>query len=324
MPILYSQRMLNPFHGIVNVLELYDADAVSRDGVNWALFIRGDREFEEGENGTLIPVETPDIKFGDWSREQGLRRAPVRFVTDYDRLDALGMHLLEAVREHSDELPFPLCDHYEFWLLHGGSGLPLALLDSACNPMKLEMPYRPAFRAGIRSRTRFVQNSEEAVNPDNTDRSPSERLEKIINAAAGHPHRAQWFKRGPDGSGIGLEGVNIDVDLEGRHLDAEDFPELLIRDDLPNAEEVVLIRDYLDWQAPWLLQLQFLTEASRALLEQVACRQVHEIAKYYLLYPEVIDQERITAAMVESRLRCAHAAPKQEEEEEPLYPFGNE
>ena len=37
MARLYSQRMLNRFHGIVNVAEIAGADAVWRDGVDWTL-----------------------------------------------------------------------------------------------------------------------------------------------------------------------------------------------------------------------------------------------------------------------------------------------
>jgi hypothetical protein len=52
VPRYYSQRMLNPDHGMVNVVELTGADAVSRDCVNWTLYIQGGSEEAADGNTT--------------------------------------------------------------------------------------------------------------------------------------------------------------------------------------------------------------------------------------------------------------------------------
>jgi hypothetical protein len=44
MPQYYSQRMLNPYHGLVQVVEIDGADAVSRDGLTWTLYLQGEQE----------------------------------------------------------------------------------------------------------------------------------------------------------------------------------------------------------------------------------------------------------------------------------------
>ena len=129
----YSQRMLNPFHGIVNVVEIDGADAVSRDGVHWALYIQGEVDLEALEDGSTCRIPLPDIKYGAWSLAGGLKRAPVRYVVDYAWVDALGSWLLEEVKLSADAVPFPLRDRYELWLLDHLQGMPLALLDSACS-----------------------------------------------------------------------------------------------------------------------------------------------------------------------------------------------
>ncbi len=80
MPRYFSQRMLNPYHGIVNVVEITGVDAVCRDGVNWMLYIQGVTEIERWDDGAERKVSLPDIKFGTWSRTAGLKRAAERMA----------------------------------------------------------------------------------------------------------------------------------------------------------------------------------------------------------------------------------------------------
>lgn len=70
MPHYYSQRMLNPFHGIVNVVEIEGADVVCSDGETWALFVRGTTKVAELPDGSRHEVETPEVKYGLWSRRE--------------------------------------------------------------------------------------------------------------------------------------------------------------------------------------------------------------------------------------------------------------
>jgi hypothetical protein len=126
---IYAERMLNPFHGVVNVVEISGADAVSRDGRIWTLYVHGERATLEDDPWT--GVQTPDTKFGIWSASDGLRRAPVRSSADYATLQSRGLQLLAAVEHNSRRLPFPLVDRHELWLLDAKTRLPLALLQSA-------------------------------------------------------------------------------------------------------------------------------------------------------------------------------------------------
>ncbi len=73
----YSQRMLNPFHGVVNVVQVPGADAVSRDGVHWNLYIQGDSEAVACADGSRHQVALPDVKYGSWSAAIPARRPMV-------------------------------------------------------------------------------------------------------------------------------------------------------------------------------------------------------------------------------------------------------
>lgn len=302
----YSQRLVNPFRGILSVVETEDADAVSSDGVHWALYIHGETEDVRMSDGSLRDVVLPDIKFGDWSAKDGLKRSPVRNVADLDRLDAIGSHLLEAVKHAAAHLPFPLRDQDELWLLDSRDR-PLALLCVAVNEGERETPQTLVWRPGEIAKARFASDHE-LVDVE-SGRSAGQIVEDLVNRAVGAQPRAQWFWRSSDGSGVGQDGVAIDSAIMGRTLAAGEFPPLLLGTDWAAPRERALLEEFLDWQAPWLLQLQHLSRETRTRLEQLAARRPGEVAKCHRLYPEVIDADRLTAARVEAQLRGALENP---------------
>lgn len=306
----YSQRLVNPFRGILSVVETEDADAVSSDGVHWALYIHGEHELARLSDGSERDVALPDIKYGDWSAQDGLKRAPVRNVVDHERLDAIGLHLLDAVKAGLDALPFPLRDIYELWLLDT-QGYPLALLGVAVDEAACELPSPLMWRPGERAKAAFQPHD---AGPE--QRCAGERLQELVNAAAGPRPAAQWFRRERGGAGVGLDGVHIDHALHGRYLQRSAFPDLLLRAEWTERAQQGLVDAFLDWQAPWLLQLQDLAEPLRAQLEAAACHRVGEFAQCHRLYPVVLDEERLTTARVEARLRGATDIPEEPEEDE--------
>lgn len=298
----YSQRLVNPFRGILSVVETEDADAVSSDGVHWALYIHGETEDVRMSDGSLRDVVLPDVKFGDWSARDGLKRSPVRNVADLDRLDAIGSHLLEAVKHAAGDIPFPLRDQDELWLLDR-EDRPLALLCVAVNEGERETPQSLHWRPGEIAKAHFVSDHE--LVDAQAGRCAGQVVEDLINAAAGARPRAQWFWRSSDGSGAGQDGVAIDSAIMGRTLAASEFPPLLLGTAWATPCQRALLEDFLDWQAPWLLQLQHIGREARARLEQLAARRPGEVARCHRLYPEVIDADRLTAARVEAQLRGA-------------------
>lgn len=295
----YSMRMLNPFHGIVNIVEIEGADAVSRDGVNWSLYITPPPDAEEDEQGNILLIEVPDIKFADWSERGGLKRAPVRLVTDYAMIDTVGSHLLAAVKAFASQVPFPLQDHVELWLLDGETDQPLVLIDSVCSVEDIGDTGHVAWRAGQKAEREFYppHATEEQING-------AELLSRLINHQAGKPVRYQWFERRVDGSGRGLAGENPGQPVE-RQLPTESFPEMLIRQKWQRPDAEKMVNAFIRWQAPLLLQLQDLSNDSRAWLETAACTNPFEVMAQHRLYPGFVNRERITAALVEARLRMS-------------------
>ncbi len=323
MPECYSQRMLNPFHGIVNVIEIAGADAVSSDGENWTLFVHGEHETAELADGTRQEVETPDVKFGVWSARQGLRRAPIRNAADYEFVDHVGRYLLEVIRQHAAMVPFPLRDRYELWLLDSAFDLPLALIDSRCRQGDISEDTQLKWRVGVTARSHFQVPEILVRRLDGIN--PAEVLERVINRAAGTRPRAQWFVRRDDLSGLSIRSLRVEPELRGRLLPAKAFPEQQLRSHWPDHTDQSLVRAYLDWQAPWLLMLQHLSDNTRDRLERAAGQRALLLAESHALFPKVIDKGRIVAARVEANLRRAAGEGRENSPRtDALFPFFNE
>lgn len=268
-----SERLLSPYRGTIQVVETANADAVSRDGVRWSLYVHGAWEEVAFDDGGIGQVQLPDIKFGSWSRESGLQRAPVRNVTDYAAVDHFGSELLEAVKGGVDRLPFPLADCFELWLLDH-EGRPIALLESRCEDAGLDEVRGRGWDLGQQARGRFGQ-----IGGD------PELVARTVNGQCAEVPMARWFRRRE-------EGVVL--------------PELpLVVDGLAEGRARRAVEAYLAWLAPSLLQLQGLSPETRRRLETQACRQPFEVARQIHLYPELLDRERLSAALVEARLREA-------------------
>jgi len=312
----YSQRMLNPFHGLMSVVKIPLADAVSTDGVNWILYV-WDEELlgAGGEEGKAI--EVPDIKYGTWSASEGLQRAPVRSTQDYSLIQDKGDALLAAIKANLSALPFPLEDRFELWLLDS-AGLPLALVDSATEaPVGDEVGHvrwnpgrccRAEFRAG---------DLEAAWQAALHDTAHADALASRINAEDGAGRRARWLERDEQGGGV---FVHPEAGDETACLARHWFPPLLLRAHWEDALTEHLVRAFHAWQAPWLLLLDTLTRRERAALEQLACRQAGRIAEQFRLYPDVVDRDRLTAARVQAKMGLP-AAEGESTEPEILSPF---
>ena len=321
--LCYSQRMLNPFHGIMSVVKIPFADAVSTDGLNWILYV-WDEELlgVEGEEGSDVVV--PDIKYGTWSPDAGLQRAPVRSTQDYSLIQAKGDALLEAIKANLHRLPFPLQDRYELWLLDS-AGLPLALVDSRTEAPAGDEDEAVRWNPGRRCRAEFrVADLDAAQQSRLRDTAHADALAARINGAAeghgggrGAGRRARWLERDARGGGVFVHPrQGEDATALARHW----FPPLLLRAHWEDALTERLVRAFHAWQAPWLLLLGSLTRRERAALEPLACRQAARVAEQFRLYPAVVDEARLTAARVQAVMGRS-AAEEEDSEPEPLSPF---
>lgn len=274
---------------MIQTVDVGDASANSYDGATWHL--RADDGF-----GWERPV-------GIWVEGEGLRAGVG------DRYP----ELLRALQAHP-ALPFPLVDSVELWLLDREYGLPLALIDSArpsvYAPGRVEAEWQPfaLTYTGFRSGTLAGRDSL----PSQGVTGDKEVLARLVNNAARPYARGQWFKRRPDGSGEGLDGQRLEAGWQGRTLEAQAFPELMVREKWNSRLEQSVISDYHAWVAPFLLLLPTLTDSTRNRLEIAARQRARWLLQVHRLIPRVIDAARFNATLVAARLEAVAGDKEQD------------
>lgn len=283
-PRYYALRRLNPYRGVIQVVDVGEAAAHSYDGVTWHL--RADDGY-----GWVRPT-------GVWLEGEGLKLGQAR-----DQGDIL------AALETRPTLPFPLADQLELWLLDKETGLPLALLGAERPSLHVPGPIEPKWHPFVLSYTGFRSDTLAARDEGNPYAGTLHRdtLARMVNHRA-RPHpMAQWFLRDPAGAGEGLEGLRLEPGWQGRRLPAEAFPELLVAENLNNRLECSVINDYHLWLAPLLLLLPRLSDAARERLEAAAMARPRWLLKVHRLLPKVLDVDRLKATLVAARLEAATA-----------------
>lgn len=319
----YAQRLLNPYRGVVQVIRYAAAEAVSTDGLHWDIYVSNSALLDGLEAGPAGgPVQISDIRYGGWSADRGLKRGPLYPSEDFRHMEAMGAVVYEHLLRVHDRVPFPLQDRLELWLLDR-QGMPLALLDSAVHGRDPRRDTAPRWHAGYTAEARFTSDALDAPEGTGEAANPAACLTRHINARAGSRPAAQWFRRQPDGSGVGEEGIHLDAGLAGRRLPADRFPVWMLAEPTGDSAEDALHRrlleDYRDWLAPSLLQLADMDPSDRARLERQARRDAAQVCRLYRLYPRVVDPDFITAARVEAMLCGSAAARPAQEEQLPTY-----
>lgn len=293
----FAQRLLNPYRGVMHTIRYASAEAVTLDGVHWDIYVSNDALLE----GLTVNrwTQITDIRYGSWSLARGLKRGAIYPSDDFLRLEEMGAMVYEHLTRVHQKVPFALQDQYELWLLDSAQQ-PMALLSSVLKEAAMELEESIVWRAGYTAAEHFRSLALQRIST--RAESAAEYLTRYINACAGTTPVAQWFQRQADGSGTGLRCLGEEGALEGRSLLAQAFPPLLLATTGHDAAHADLIADFHAWQAPWLLSLSQLENATRQQLEQQARQQALAVEKHYRLYPEIIDQQGIKAALVEALL----------------------
>ncbi|MEA3277909.1 MAG: hypothetical protein U9Q81_22015 [Pseudomonadota bacterium] len=305
-PVCYGARRLNPFRGMLQVVELGDARALSLDGVRWEIQVLCAQPEHTWRSENRREPVMRFFRFGTWSREAGLRRVPVSPILDLDLLLSASSALTGVLPECLDGLPFPPADPHELWLLDA-AGLPFSLIASTTRP-PFGARIRPApWAATARSDHSFQSPGllERGIPARKGDdpRHHASRLERLVRDTAGHPTRLGWFERGADGGDSAAESEGKGGEGVPTTLAAEDFPSLLLREDWPEPPDRELVRDYLDWCAPYLLTLPGLSDAQRDRFEHAAKGRALEADALYRLYPKILNPGLLKAIRVEARVR---------------------
>jgi len=283
----YAIRRVNPFLGVLQVIETAGGRAVSTNGVAWDIEIRSERVTGWGSlnrNKTQVAY----YRYGLWSLEDGLVIRPLAPLLDNEFFTQQCDILIDCIRERLKQLPFGLEDRHELWLFDPEDRQPLALLASAIPGSTLPSPEPRYWTSHI-----------------GADGVPSQRrypaagaLEALVKQRAGFNIKKHWISRRDDGSGI--------VEAGDRIMNAGVFPVFLLTEDWPEARQAKLAGKYIEWISPSLLTLQHLDRRERERMENSLNIQAVSVEHHWHLYPEIIDENSISAARVQCRLEKAN------------------
>lgn len=300
-PHCYAVRRLNPFLGVVEVVEIEGARALSIDGRNWQIQVQADRPEHTWGRDTPARTVRQFFRFGNWHPEQGLTRVPANPILDIGAMLAASERMVGTLQAVQERLPFAFADHIERWLLDD-TGRPLALLAATVEPRYTEEIHADDWQAIPDMSADFSAPSLTALGMATSDargnRHHADALERQVLAAAGPAPRRCWYQRQADGSAIPLADGFVP-------LPADAFPELPLSRYWHQDPEAALLHDYLHWLAPRLLTLDGLSDVTRRELEQAACHQALQMADQHRLYPRVLQRDLLDTARVEARLRRA-------------------
>ncbi len=274
----YSQRLLPPYYGLAQIAESERARAVTADGQTWEI-----QFLHQGNNGLT--------QSSNGSKQSNLRyRRAVTISNSEIQQKNIGLNEEQIVDERILELtefladitlPFPAADHFEYWLLDAKDQSPLALIFSAKDPEQMNAyPSRPEWTA-LPAAVMPIEMTEDEQSYSSAP--VNYRLERLVAERAGINPKAKWFTRS----------------LNEEQL----FPTLMLTEDWLEEESVDLCQRYLKRQASRLLMLHSLNQEQRRQLEINARSNAIEVARFYQLYPEVVDQVLMNAILVEAKLR---------------------
>lgn len=277
----YAIRRVNPFLGVLQVIENEGGRAVSANGVVWDIEVRADKE-------TGRSHQVAYYRYGLWSLEDGLVSRPLAPHLDNDPLTHQCNSLIDCIQSRIKYLPFRLVDNRELWLFDKDNKRPLALLASATADSVLPSPLPKYWSScvganGVPSQRRHPRARE---------------LEEQVQQCAGFNIHTQWVNRLDDGSGI-IEKSDI-------QMKAEVFPTFLLTEEWPETAQAKLATDFIEWISPSLLTLQHLSKSEREHMENNLKIQAISVEHHWHLYPEIIDDKCLQAARVQCRIQQAN------------------
>jgi len=309
--VKYAVRRLNPFQGMVQVVELGDARALSLGGEHWEIQVRCAQPEHTWRSANQGEPVMRFLRFGTWSIETGLRQAAVSPILNMDLLLRASAAITQVLPQCLRVLPFPSADRHELWLMDA-EAKPFALL-AATTQAPIDAPsWREPWAATARADHRFqsprLVERGVPLRHGHDPRHHAALLERLVGRTAGSPARTCWFVRDADGRGSAMDLQKAKTDEEPRRLPDDDFPALLLREEWPRPLDRDLVRDYLDWCAPYLLTLPGLNNTQRDRFEHAARPRALEVEAVHRLYPKIINPAVLTSIRVEARMRRSRIA----------------
>lgn len=298
----YSKRSLQPFDGLIQVLECQAGRALSLDGKTWQLQVGVELASKPWSAFEAPTLRQSFVAYGNWSQEHGIRRLPLNPLVDTAVAREQAEQVLSDLKPTLVDFPFPPGDPFELWLLDPSDLLPLALLGSG--RARPDKGHRPAVRWKA-----FPLHQDPLLRGPTPDGEPplANRMEALVNRRGGTSPAVQWFLRQPDGSGHGLHGWHVHPELEQRDLPAAAFPASLLRGDWPDPDQDRLVTRYQQRMAPRLLTLAGQGTEARRRMEALAWQQPELVNQLYRQYPLVLDREGLKVTLVKARMMVSGA-----------------
>ena len=220
-PRHYAVRRLNPYEGVLQVVETHDGRAYSPNGQVWQVQVLAQRPDHTWHSFSQISPILQFFNFGLWDADDGLRRIPANPVLDIGAMSAAAQSLCDTLRGLSDLLPFTLIDDHECWATDH-QGRPVALLASTEDPGligELRVERWQATRLGEHG---FVSDALLARGiPAHGDLGPRQHAEELERQVRRIGQHKAWYRRLADGGGVPLGqsgaqalGLRLRRDLE--------------------------------------------------------------------------------------------------------------
>jgi len=289
----YAVRQLNPFTGVLQLVETPAARAVTDNGVQWRLQVMAARP-EHTWRSANRQSQHAFFNWALWSPERGMYRVNANPIMDLGAMQKAADELIEALQAHLPQLPFQLADRFEYWCCDE-RGKPVALIGSTTDARYVDAAPDTTWQATTLEENGFVSESlARGAYPNNDRLSPRAHARRLENEVRKRAPSCYWFERQADGSGHRLDTTEA--------LNRADFPALGIQTNWQEPLVESLFRDYIAWLSPLLLLLP-LEREQRARLEKLARGHSAEVADHYRLYPDIVQPDLIEQARVEARLR---------------------
>ncbi len=293
----YSFRKLNPFVGVLQVIENENARAVSGDGIIWKIHVLASQPNHTWRSHTEYNQKKEFYFWAKWSSKIGISQITANPIFDMGAMDKIGRNFIKEIGKEIKNIPFKANDKYELWACDQKER-PLALLSSASNIDGTSNETPIHWKAELNEESNFSSKtlkSSDLLEKKSLLSMPHKRfLEDQVKIR----YKKQiWFVRSEDGSGLFLK--------KNKEYKKQDFPIFGVTDkwDSPLVKDIFY--EYFEWSAPILLLLQ-LPDKNRSKIEKWASKQPLLLDKFYQLYPKIndiklIDQIRVQAQLLRSQ-----------------------
>ena len=308
-PVYYSKRLLNPFRGIVQILETENARAISYDGINWHIQIQS-QILKTPWHELEIPANYDRyFVYGVWSKKRELVRVPIHPTLYQEHVEQSAHALIDTLIEHLDQIPFPQRDIYECWLLETKELKPVVLVNSSIDENLPEFPrsmhWYPCENNDNSFTTQAFPFQQEKATLKNQAR---DILYNVVNKLTGSSSAAIWVKRDKSGQNSLIRQNQESKTLTQGHFTKLEYPALGIKQIWETQDQQQLLDDYIQWLSPFLLTLSSLDQTMRAKLEIAAQQRPLVVERIHHLYPDIVDRTLINKILVEATMRRAQAS----------------